>query len=201
MAPRSDSEDSEEEEEEEVGFIFFNFFFLWDTFEATSYSLVQWELKVTFSSHAVSQEEEEEPQPSAAPVEEKMKITDPDSEDVSEVDVRHIIEWVHVTFIFVQLMCCLNTANSTKCHSVCDWFKLFMSFYRNAKQDVDDEYSGAAFARGLQSYYSVAHAVTEKVEKQSSLLINGQLKQYQVNTHKQSTRSTDKSCSSDILHL
>lgn len=59
-----------------------------------------------------------------------------------------------------------------------------MSFYRNAKQDVDDEYSGAAFARGLQSYYSVAHAVTEKVEKQSSLLINGQLKQYQVNTHK-----------------
>lgn len=54
---------------------------------------------------------------------------------------------------------------------------------RNAKQDVDDEYSGAAFARGLQSYYSVAHAVTEKVEKQSSLLINGQLKQYQVNKH------------------
>uniref|UniRef100_A0A7N8XGY0 Transcription activator BRG1-like n=1 Tax=Mastacembelus armatus TaxID=205130 RepID=A0A7N8XGY0_9TELE len=88
------------------------------------------------------EEEEEEPQPSAAPVEEKKKITDPDSEDVSEVDVRHIIE--------------------------------------NAKQDVDDEYSGAAFARGLQSYYSVAHAVTEKVEKQSSLLINGQLKQYQI---------------------
>lgn len=52
--------------------------------------------------------------------------------------------------------------------------------YRNAKQDVDDEYSGAAFARGLQSYYAVAHAVTEKVEKQSTLLINGQLKQYQV---------------------
>lgn len=56
---------------------------------------------------------------------------------------------------------------------------------RNAKQDVDDEYSGAAFARGLQSYYSVAHAVTEKVEKQSSLLINGQLKQYQVKEHNQ----------------
>uniref|UniRef100_A0A4W6FX83 SWI/SNF related BAF chromatin remodeling complex subunit ATPase 4 n=1 Tax=Lates calcarifer TaxID=8187 RepID=A0A4W6FX83_LATCA len=90
----------------------------------------------------VTAEEEEEPQPSATPVEEKKKITDPDSEDVSEVDVRHIIE--------------------------------------NAKQDVDDEYSGAAFARGLQSYYSVAHAVTEKVEKQSSLLINGQLKQYQI---------------------
>lgn len=40
---------------------------------------------------------------------------------------------------------------------------------------------GAAFARGLQSYYAVAHAVTEKVDKQSTLLINGQLKQYQVN--------------------
>ncbi|KAL6110140.1 smarca4 [Pungitius sinensis] len=88
------------------------------------------------------EEEEEEPQPTASQVEEKKKIADPDSEDVSEVDVRHIIE--------------------------------------NAKQDVDDEYSGAAFARGLQSYYSVAHAVTEKVEKQSSLLINGQLKQYQI---------------------
>lgn len=57
--------------------------------------------------------------------------------------------------------------------------------YRNAKQDVDDEYSGAAFARGLQSYYSVAHAVTERVEKQSTLLINGQLKQYQVNKYNQ----------------
>lgn len=56
---------------------------------------------------------------------------------------------------------------------------------RNAKQDVDDEYASAAFARGLQSYYAVAHAVTEKVEKQSTLLINGQLKQYQVNKHKQ----------------
>jgi len=62
------------------------------------------------------------------------------------------------------------------CVCVCVSFLL-----RNAKQDVDDEYSGAAFERVLQSYYSVAHAVTEKVEKQSSLLINGQLKQYQVN--------------------
>ena len=53
---------------------------------------------------------------------------------------------------------------------------------RNAKQDVDDEYGTAAFNRGLQSYYAVAHAVTETVDKQSSLLINGQLKQYQV-TH------------------
>lgn len=63
-----------------------------------------------------------------------------------------------------------------------DHLKLLCFLCRNAKQDVDDEYSGAAFARGLQSYYSVAHAVTERVEKQSSLLINGQLKQYQVNT-------------------
>lgn len=55
---------------------------------------------------------------------------------------------------------------------------------RNAKQDVDDEYSGAAFARGLQSYYAVAHAVTEKVDKQSTLLVNGQLKQYQVGDHR-----------------
>lgn len=51
---------------------------------------------------------------------------------------------------------------------------------RHAKQDVDDEYGNASFNRGLQSYYAVAHAVTEKVDKQSTLLVNGQLKQYQV---------------------
>lgn len=51
---------------------------------------------------------------------------------------------------------------------------------RHAKQDVDDEYGSASFNRGLQSYYAVAHAVTEKVDKQSTLLVNGQLKQYQV---------------------
>uniref|UniRef100_A0A671YPM3 SWI/SNF related BAF chromatin remodeling complex subunit ATPase 4a n=1 Tax=Sparus aurata TaxID=8175 RepID=A0A671YPM3_SPAAU len=51
---------------------------------------------------------------------------------------------------------------------------------RHAKQDVDDEYGNASFNRGLQSYYAVAHAVTEKVDKQSTLLINGQLKQYQI---------------------
>lgn len=55
---------------------------------------------------------------------------------------------------------------------------------RHAKQDVDDEYGNAAFARGLQSYYAVAHAVTEKVDRQSSLLVNGQLKQYQVHTYR-----------------
>ncbi|KAG1967195.1 transcription activator BRG1 [Pimephales promelas] len=88
------------------------------------------------------EDEEEEHQPSQAPTEEKKIIPDPDCEDVSEVDVQHIIE--------------------------------------HAKQDVDDEYGSAAFARGLQSYYAVAHAVTEKVDRQSSLLINGQLKQYQI---------------------
>lgn len=51
---------------------------------------------------------------------------------------------------------------------------------RHARQDVDDEYGHAQFAVGLQSYYTVAHAVTEKVERQSSLLVNGTLKQYQV---------------------
>lgn len=94
------------------------------------------------SSSEEEEEEEEEPhQQSQVPTEKKI-ITDPDSEDVSEVDARHIIE--------------------------------------HAKQDVDDEYGNAAFLRGLQSYYAVAHQVTEKVERQSSLLINGQLKQYQI---------------------
>uniref|UniRef100_A0A4W4E247 SWI/SNF related, matrix associated, actin dependent regulator of chromatin, subfamily a, member 2 n=1 Tax=Electrophorus electricus TaxID=8005 RepID=A0A4W4E247_ELEEL len=50
----------------------------------------------------------------------------------------------------------------------------------SAKQDVDDEYSVQAGQTSLQSYYGVAHAVTEKVEKQSSLLVNGTLKQYQI---------------------
>lgn len=50
------------------------------------------------SSHRlVSRQEEEEEQPQPAqpptlPVEEKKKIPDPDSDDVSEVDARHIIE-------------------------------------------------------------------------------------------------------------
>uniref|UniRef100_H0ZZ08 SWI/SNF related, matrix associated, actin dependent regulator of chromatin, subfamily a, member 4 n=1 Tax=Taeniopygia guttata TaxID=59729 RepID=H0ZZ08_TAEGU len=51
----------------------------------------------------------------------------------------------------------------------------------NAKQDVDDEYGvSQALARGLQSYYAVAHAVTERVDKQSALMVNGVLKQYQI---------------------
>lgn len=49
-----------------------------------------------------------------------------------------------------------------------------------AKQDVDDEYGLQADARQSQSYYGVAHAVTERVEKQSSLLVNGSLKHYQI---------------------
>lgn len=65
---------------------------------------------------------------------------------------------------------------------------------RNAKQDVDDEYSGAAFARGLQSYYAVAHAVTEKVEKQSTLLVNGQLKQYQVGPPRWMAKAIPSAC-------
>lgn len=52
-----------------------------------------------------------------------------------------------------------------------------MNLRRTAKQDVDDEYS---IATSSQSYYGVAHAVIERVEKQSSLLINGLLKHYQV---------------------
>lgn len=46
---------------------------------------------------------------------------------------------------------------------------------------MDDEYGvSQALARGLQSYYAVAHAVTERVDKQSTLMVNGVLKQYQV---------------------
>uniref|UniRef100_A0A7N6BFB9 SWI/SNF related, matrix associated, actin dependent regulator of chromatin, subfamily a, member 2 n=1 Tax=Anabas testudineus TaxID=64144 RepID=A0A7N6BFB9_ANATE len=48
------------------------------------------------------------------------------------------------------------------------------------KQDVDDEYSVPTGQTSSQSYYGVAHAVIERVEKQSSLLINGMLKQYQI---------------------
>lgn len=72
-------------------------------------------LHVHFSDHwpAVWQEEEEEPQPSATPVEEKKKITDPDCEDVSEVDVMHIIEWVHP----LRRRCWINEMSILKPHS------------------------------------------------------------------------------------
>lgn len=75
------------------------------------------------------------------------------------------------------------------------------SVCRNAKQDVDDEYSGAAFARGLQSYYAVAHAVTEKVEKQSTLLVNGQLKQYQVGDSRGTLRGPAAPQEAILCHL
>ncbi|KAJ8005482.1 hypothetical protein DPEC_G00118420 [Dallia pectoralis] len=52
----------------------------------------------------------------------------------------------------------------------------------SAKQDVDDEYTVPETELTVfqQSYYGVAHAIIERVEKQSSLLINGTLKHYQV---------------------
>lgn len=52
--------------------------------------------------------------------------------------------------------------------------------FRSAKQDVDDEYSVPTGQTSSQSYYGVAHAIIERVEKQSSLMINGTLKHYQV---------------------
>ena len=52
--------------------------------------------------------------------------------------------------------------------------------HSSVKQDVDDEYSAQAGENSSQSYYGVAHCVIERVEKQSSLLINGTLKHYQV---------------------
>nr|AAI55671.1 smarca4 protein [Xenopus tropicalis] len=92
------------------------------------------------------EEEDEQQQPSVTSllaVDETKKIADPDSDDVSEVHAREIID--------------------------------------NARQDVDDEYGiSHAETSGLQSYYAVAHAVSEKVDKQSTLLVNGILKQYQI---------------------
>lgn len=61
-----------------------------------------------------------------------------------------------------------------------DPWAFYFVFPRTAKQDVDDEYSMQYSARGSQSYYTVAHAISERVEKQSALLINGTLKHYQV---------------------
>ncbi|KAM4577577.1 putative global transcription activator SNF2L2 isoform 2-T4 [Odontesthes bonariensis] len=58
--------------------------------------------------------------------------------------------------------------------------KAAKNIIESAKQDVDDEYSVPTGQISTQSYYGVAHAVIERVEKQSSLLINGMLKHYQV---------------------
>ncbi|XP_072243436.1 probable global transcription activator SNF2L2 isoform X1 [Leuresthes tenuis] len=58
--------------------------------------------------------------------------------------------------------------------------KAAKNIIESAKQDVDDEYSVPTGETSSQSYYGVAHAVIERVEKQSSLLINGMLKHYQI---------------------
>lgn len=50
------------------------------------------------------EEEEDQPQPSSAMTEEKKKIPDPDSEDVSEVDVQHIIEYDEILGPFLVLL-------------------------------------------------------------------------------------------------
>ncbi|XP_061423760.1 transcription activator BRG1-like isoform X1 [Lethenteron reissneri] len=52
----------------------------------------------------------------------------------------------------------------------------------SAKQDVDDEYKikEGMDLIGSSSYYAMAHAITESVHRQSSLMINGSLKMYQV---------------------
>lgn len=84
VAPRSDSEDSDDEEEDEVGCISKAAFMIVFSPRDMSY--------VLSNRRVVWQEDEEESQPSSTPVEEKKKISDPDSEDVSEVDVQHIIE-------------------------------------------------------------------------------------------------------------
>lgn len=54
--------------------------------------LLQIDLPSFFFFFFCQEEEEEQPQPSSAMADEKKKIPDPDSEDVSEVDVQHIIE-------------------------------------------------------------------------------------------------------------
>lgn len=49
-------------------------------------------LSLTPSNTFCVKDDDEKPHASAAQNEEKKKIPDPDSEDVSEVDVQHIIE-------------------------------------------------------------------------------------------------------------
>lgn len=82
-----------------------------------------------------------------------------------------------------MLLCSQHNEIKSVNQSVCsDGFELFpqQPFFRSAKQDVDDEYSVPTGHTSSQSYYGVAHAVIERVEKQSSLMINGTLKHYQV---------------------
>lgn len=88
VAPRSDSEDSGSEDEEEEEEVWKSHFFI-----KAKWSCGNSFLTFFFLSLSLCQEDDEEqPHPSSAQTEEKKKIPDPDSEDVSEVDVRHIIE-------------------------------------------------------------------------------------------------------------
>ncbi|XP_022255226.1 probable global transcription activator SNF2L2 [Limulus polyphemus] len=47
-----------------------------------------------------------------------------------------------------------------------------------AAQAEDDEYKN--FPGGYQNYYNIAHAIRDEVKEQSALLVNGQLKEYQI---------------------
>lgn len=87
VAPRSDSEDSgseDEEEEDEVRTLCLQI----------KHSKRRLLLALTLKKKTTccQDDAEDQPQPTTAPTEEKKKIPDPDSEDVSEVDVQHIIE-------------------------------------------------------------------------------------------------------------
>uniref|UniRef100_A0A8C4V318 SWI/SNF related, matrix associated, actin dependent regulator of chromatin, subfamily a, member 2 n=1 Tax=Falco tinnunculus TaxID=100819 RepID=A0A8C4V318_FALTI len=91
-------------------------------------------------------------------------------------------EYEEEVCIFKKNNATSRTVKKTITYSICLWEFTLVLFLlsRTAKQDVDDEYSMQYSARGSQSYYTVAHAITERVEKQSSLLINGTLKHYQL---------------------
>lgn len=87
VAPRSDSEDSGSEEEE-------------DEVHSTVNSISKQNSRTCDFLERCSnppllsckEEDEEQPQHSSAVSDDKKKIPDPDCEDVSEVDVQHIIE-------------------------------------------------------------------------------------------------------------
>lgn len=104
-----------------------------------------------------------------------------------EEDAKHVIEYntsshlLLLSVILVMLEMMLNfkfvwlSSVLKNTHQF-----IFNHTIRSAKQDVDDEYSVPTGQTSSHSYYGAAHAVIERVEKQSSLLINGMLKHYQV---------------------
>lgn len=49
---------------------------------------------------------------------------------------------------------------------------------RHARVEDDDEYQ--ASTSGTQNYYTLAHTISEEVTEQSSILVNGKLKEYQI---------------------